>query len=128
MGERERSSGKTPQHRWLSRRDLVRGAAGAALGTGLLHPKFAYANGGPDDHESAACVGPQSNSGGRHPSQALRNLCSPQSAEPRKPASEHQRSVTDHRFRWIRRTDAHSRGRDRNRHVDWRDYSVGLSG
>ena len=67
MGERECSSGKTPQHRWLSRRDLVRGAAGAALGTGLLHPKFAYANGGPDDHEFAACVGPNPIPGGVTP-------------------------------------------------------------
>ncbi len=64
MGERECSSGNTPQHRWLSRRDLVRGAAGAVLGTGLLRQKFAYASGGLDDQESAACVGPNPIPGG----------------------------------------------------------------
>ena len=64
MGETDRSSSKISQHKWLSRRDLVRGAAGAVLGTGFLRPKFAYASGGQDDSESAACIGPNPIPGG----------------------------------------------------------------
>ena len=63
MGERDRSSWKTPQHKWLSRRDLVRSAAGVVLGAGFLRPKFAYASGEPDG-EANACVGPNPIPGG----------------------------------------------------------------
>lgn len=63
MGERDRRSWKNPQHKWLSRRDLVRSAAGAVLGAGFLRPKFAYASGEPDG-DSNACVGPNPIPGG----------------------------------------------------------------
>ena len=64
MGERNLSSWKTPQHKQLSRRDLVRSATGAVLGAGLLRPTFAYASGELDDSEPAACVGPNPIPGG----------------------------------------------------------------
>jgi hypothetical protein len=67
MGERDCSSWKTPQHKWLSRRDLVRSAAGAVLGAGFLRPKFAYARGEPDDGEPAACAGANPIPGGVAP-------------------------------------------------------------
>ena len=64
MGERNRSSWKTPQHKWLSRRDLVRSAAGAVLGAGFLHSKLAHASSEPDECEPATCVGPNPIPGG----------------------------------------------------------------
>jgi len=64
MGERDLSSRKAPQHKWLSRRDLVRGAAGAVLGVGCLRPKLAFGSASQDDNEPAACVGPNPIPGG----------------------------------------------------------------
>jgi hypothetical protein len=52
------------QNNWLSRRKLIRGAAGAALGTGLLRPKVVYADGREGDEERATCVGPNPIPGG----------------------------------------------------------------
>jgi hypothetical protein len=63
MGERNRSSWKTPQHKWINRRELVRSAAGAALGAGFLRSQLVYASSS-DDGESAACVGPNPIPGG----------------------------------------------------------------
>jgi hypothetical protein len=64
MRERDPSPWKTLQHKSLSRRDLVRGAAGAALGAGFLPPKLVYASSGQDDTEPANCVGPNPIPGG----------------------------------------------------------------
>ena len=44
---------RIPQQKWMSRRNLLRGAAGAALGTGLLRANSAYADHG-DDHKGCA--------------------------------------------------------------------------
>jgi hypothetical protein len=41
----------------VSRRNLIRGAAGAALGTGLLRPNLAYA--GTEDDARGRCQGPR---------------------------------------------------------------------
>lgn len=51
------------QEKWVSRRSLIRGAAGAALGAGLLRPKFTYAN-DEDDSEDRACLTPKAIPGG----------------------------------------------------------------
>ena len=51
------------QEKWLSRRSLIRGAAGAALGAGLLRPKFTYAS-DEDDSEDGACLNPKAIPGG----------------------------------------------------------------
>lgn len=54
------------QERWVSRRSLIRGAASAALGAGLLHPKLTYAN-GDDGSEDGACLTPKAIPGGVSP-------------------------------------------------------------
>ena len=46
----------------FSRRTLIRGAAGSALGASLLAPKLSYTD--DDDREIAACVGPKPIPGG----------------------------------------------------------------
>ena len=43
------------QQNWMSRRNLIRGAAGAALGTGLMVPKPAYAW----QEDEKRCKGPR---------------------------------------------------------------------
>jgi len=52
---------KTFQDNLFSRRKLLRGAAGTALGAGLLRPSFVPAE---DDDGNAACVGPNPIPGG----------------------------------------------------------------
>ena len=47
-------SGNPLQDKWISRRSLIRGAAGAALGAGLLHPKLAHAD-DDEDRNGAGC-------------------------------------------------------------------------
>ena len=47
-------SGNSLQDKWLSRRNLIRGAAGAALGAGLIRSKPAHADDDEDRH-GAAC-------------------------------------------------------------------------
>jgi hypothetical protein len=47
---------KEPGHNWLSRRNLIRAAAGAALGTGLAVPRQSYAW---DDDDKKRCQGPR---------------------------------------------------------------------
>jgi hypothetical protein len=61
------SSLKTFQQKWLSRRDLVRGTAGAMLGAGFLNSKLVYATVNQDDSEPSACVGPNPIPGGVTP-------------------------------------------------------------
>jgi hypothetical protein len=56
MTEQSSISWKQRQGRWVSRRNLIRGAAGAALGTGLLLPNTAFADHGHDD--KGRCRGP----------------------------------------------------------------------
>ena len=48
----------------LSRRKLIGGAAGTALGAGFMRPSFASMNLDDSDNESAACVGPNPIPGG----------------------------------------------------------------
>jgi hypothetical protein len=64
MKERDPGSFQSPLHKWLSRRDLVRGAAGAALGAGFLRSKLVFAS---DNQEASACVGPNPIPGGIAP-------------------------------------------------------------
>jgi hypothetical protein len=64
MGSQSVSSWKSIQQKLLSRRDLVRGAAGAMLGGGLLKSKLVYASVDQDDSDPAACVGPNPIPGG----------------------------------------------------------------
>jgi len=51
------------QEKWLSRRSLIRGAAGA-LGAGFARPALAHASDEDGDRERAACVGPNPIPGG----------------------------------------------------------------
>lgn len=51
------------QEKWLSRRNLIRGAAGTVLGAGLAAPKLAYARDEDDDSEKG-CVAPNPIPGG----------------------------------------------------------------
>lgn len=51
------------QEKWLSRRGLIRGAAGAVLGAGLAAPKLVDAREEDDDRENG-CVGPNPIPGG----------------------------------------------------------------
>ena len=51
MNEHDSISWKELQRKLLSRRSLIRAAAGSAFGAGLLHPKLAYANFEDDDSE-----------------------------------------------------------------------------
>jgi len=59
------------QDKVLSRRKLIRGAAGTALGAGLLPPKVVYAQDDNGDNERAACVGPNPIPGGGAPLKPL---------------------------------------------------------
>jgi hypothetical protein len=52
------------QGNWLSRRKLLRGAAGTALGAGLLRAKPGYAHEEDGASERGACVGPNPIPGG----------------------------------------------------------------
>jgi hypothetical protein len=51
------------QEKWMSRRNLLRGAAGTVLGAGLARPKLVYARDEDDDRESG-CVSPNPIPGG----------------------------------------------------------------
>jgi len=54
MNEQDYSPWRKLEERWLSRRGLIRGAAGTALGAGLLRPKLVYANEGDEDKQRCA--------------------------------------------------------------------------
>jgi hypothetical protein len=64
MNEQDYSPWRKLQERWVSRRSLIRGAAGTALGAGLLRPKLVYADDDDGDSEHAECVGPNPIPGG----------------------------------------------------------------
>jgi hypothetical protein len=64
MNEKKPFSWNRLQDKWLSRRSLIRGAAGTALGAGLLRPKLVYAGDDDGDAEHAGCVGPNPIPGG----------------------------------------------------------------
>jgi hypothetical protein len=68
MNEQDSVSWKNLQQKWLSRRSLIRGAAGTALGAGLLRPELLYADDDDDDDdgdsERADCLGPNPIPGG----------------------------------------------------------------
>ena len=58
MNKQDPISWKKLEQKWVSRRNLIRGAAGAALGTSLLRPNSAYAG---DQDDDKACRGPRLN-------------------------------------------------------------------
>jgi len=58
MNKRDLISGENFVHKLLSRRDLVRGAAGTLLGAGLLSPKLVFADSGDDDNDELADPNP----------------------------------------------------------------------
>jgi hypothetical protein len=66
MNKKDPISWKKLEQKCLSRRNLIRGAAGAALGTTLFHPKSAYAS---HEDDERGCRGPLLNpiSGGGAP-------------------------------------------------------------
>jgi hypothetical protein len=67
MSERMFSPWKKFQERLLSRRSLIRGAAGTALGAGLLSPKLVYGRDDDAERERAADFGPRPIPGGLAP-------------------------------------------------------------
>jgi hypothetical protein len=64
MKEQNSSSWEKFQQKCVSRRNLIRGAAGTLAGAGLVLPKPAFADGDDDDGERAACIGPNAIPGG----------------------------------------------------------------
>ncbi len=64
MNKQRPFSWNTLQDNLLSRRKLIRGVAGTALGAGLFLPKSAHADDEDGDSERAACVGPNPIPGG----------------------------------------------------------------
>jgi hypothetical protein len=64
MNDEKSISWEKLEEKWLTRRNLIRGAAGTALGAGLFRPKLAHADDEDGDSERAACVGPNSIPGG----------------------------------------------------------------
>ena len=66
MNERDFILGENFAHKRLSRRNLIRGAAGTILGAGLLGSKSAHAD-DDDDGEHAECVGTNPIPGGLAP-------------------------------------------------------------
>jgi hypothetical protein len=52
------------QQKWLTRRGLIRGAAGTVLGAGFSRPKLIHTNDDDGEGERAACVGPNPIPGG----------------------------------------------------------------
>lgn len=56
MNKQDPISWKKLEHKCVSRRNLIRGAAGAAFGAGLLRPGSAYADQGDDNK---VCRGPK---------------------------------------------------------------------
>lgn len=55
------------QEKWLTRRSLLRGAAGTALGAGFLRPQLIQGDGDQGEDERAANVGPNPIPGGVSP-------------------------------------------------------------
>jgi hypothetical protein len=64
MNEHQYSPWKKLQDKWLSRRNLIRGAAGTAFGAALLRPKLDHRDDDDGDSERAACVSPNAIPGG----------------------------------------------------------------
>jgi hypothetical protein len=56
MNEQDSISWKKFEQRHLTRRNLIRGAAGAAMGVGLSRPKAAFTNNDDDRAEQARCA------------------------------------------------------------------------
>jgi len=56
MNKQDPISWKKLEQKWVSRRNLIRGAAGAAIGTGLLRANPAYAG---NDDDDKGCRGPR---------------------------------------------------------------------
>jgi hypothetical protein len=56
MNEQDSISWKKFEQRHLTRRNLIRGAAGAAVGAGLLRPKPAFAGNDDERAEHAGCA------------------------------------------------------------------------
>jgi hypothetical protein len=57
MNEQNSISWKKVQQKWVSRRNLLRGAAGVAFGTSLLRPNAVYAD--HEDERDGQCRGPR---------------------------------------------------------------------
>ena len=64
MNDQNRSPWWKFQEKWLSRRNLIRGVAGTALGANLIGSKLAYARDEDDDNEHEPCAGPNPIPGG----------------------------------------------------------------
>lgn len=52
------------REQWLTRRSLIRAAAGSTLGASLLRPMSVFADDDDGDHEHASCVSPNAIPGG----------------------------------------------------------------
>ena len=128
MCEEGSISWKKLQQKCVNRRNLIRGAAGTAVGAGLFHSKLVYANDDDGDSERAGCVGPNPIPGGvtglkpfgifihHNPLSPLTSL--PDISDPSQ--------ITD--FDGFVGTNAHPRRWDRDRYSDRRHHTTGVSG
>ena len=64
MNEQSNNPWKTFQEKWVSRRNLIRGAAGTALGAGLVRPMLGHARDEEDDRGHGVFFGPHPIPGG----------------------------------------------------------------
>ncbi len=64
MNDQHSSLWEQFQEKWLSRRNLIRGAAGTVLGAGFARPASVHASDEDGDSERADCVGPKPIPGG----------------------------------------------------------------
>lgn len=64
MNDQRNSLWEQFQEKWLSRRSLIRGAAGSVMGAGFLRPKLIHTNDDDGNEERATCVGPNPIPGG----------------------------------------------------------------
>jgi hypothetical protein len=64
MNEQDYISWKKLARKCVTRRNLIRGAAGTAVGAGLLHSELVYASDDDDDSERASCFDPNPIPGG----------------------------------------------------------------
>jgi hypothetical protein len=64
MNGQDAISWKTFEQKCVSRRNLIRGAAGTALGVGQLRPKLVYASDDDGESQQTRCISPNPIPGG----------------------------------------------------------------
>jgi hypothetical protein len=120
-------TGNPLQDKWLSRRSLIRGAAGAALGAGLLHPKPAHAD-DDEDRQGAGCNQVNPIPGGLAPFKPFGVFVHHNPLNPATPLANISDPSQDYRLRRVCGFDEHPRGRNRNKHRDRQHHASRIPG